>query len=349
MSGFNPVANAAKVQRLNEKRDKELKELNRKREEAAARSAGAGLKSFGAARVTLDAAVAAQTVGLVSRDDFLATRKRLEAESEAEAAAKAEALRAGAAAKQAAEKKALAEKRRKERSALSFYEEDDDSDGSDGESDGRCDDAERADRRLNARARAGGSMRAPQGIYPRARAMPPRAARLAPRAAPRAPPPARQPGADGGTPISPSAAGRAVSLPPRACAVRVDPRVAAPIRSEDAPAPPKRARKIGKDPGASTDFLPDRDREAEAAAAREALAADWRAREDELKQNDISITYSFWDGRGHRRNISVKRGATVGDFLDAVRRQLASEGFREMKVRGCGHGGKWGREGGRRW
>lgn len=190
MSGFNPVANAAKVQRLNEKRDKELKELNRKREEAAARSAGAGLKSFGAARVTLDAAVAAQTVGLVSRDDFLATRKRLEAESEAEAAAKAEALRAGAAAKQAAEKKALAEKRRKERSALSFYEEDDDSDGSDGGSDGRCDDAERADRRLDARARAGGSMRAPQGIYPRARAMSPRAARPALLAAPRAPPPA---------------------------------------------------------------------------------------------------------------------------------------------------------------
>ena len=155
MSGFNPVANAAKVQRLNEKRDKELKELNRKREEAAARSAGAGLKSFGAARVTLDAAVAAQTVGLVSRDDFLATRKRLEAESEAEAAAKAEALRAGAAAKQAAEKKALAEKRRKERSALSFYEEDDDSDGSDGGSDGRCDDAERAGS-ATGRARARG-------------------------------------------------------------------------------------------------------------------------------------------------------------------------------------------------
>jgi len=111
---------------------------------------------------------------------------------------------------------------------------------------------------------------------------------------------------------------------------------------DDGRPPPKRAagragvgsdlgRGLGKDPTVQTDFLPDRAREDRAARAREELAAQWHAREDELKQEPLRITYSFWDGRGHRREVQVPRGSTVSGFLDAVRRQLSGEGFREMK------------------
>ena len=45
----------------------------------------------------------------------------------------------------------------------------------------------------------------------------------------------------------------------------------------------------------------------------------------------MTITYSYWDGSGHRRVITVKKGDTVGQFLSAVRQQLQPE-FREMRA-----------------
>ncbi|GJN34475.1 hypothetical protein PR202_gb23138 [Eleusine coracana subsp. coracana] len=55
--------------------------------------------------------------------------------------------------------------------------------------------------------------------------------------------------------------------------------------------------KLGKDPTVETSFLPD----------------------------------SYWDGTGHRRNIQVRKGDTIGEFLRAVQQQLAPE-FREVRT-----------------
>nr|POE79096.1 protein xap5 circadian timekeeper [Quercus suber] len=46
---------------------------------------------------------------------------------------------------------------------------------------------------------------------------------------------------------------------------------------------------------------------------------------DELLQ----ITYSYWDGAGHRRVL--QEGDTIGEFLQAVQQQLAPE-FREIRT-----------------
>lgn len=37
------------------------------------------------------------------------------------------------------------------------------------------------------------------------------------------------------------------------------------------------------------------------------------------------IIYSYWDGSGHRRNVTVAKGSTIGEFLDQVRRDLARD------------------------
>lgn len=37
------------------------------------------------------------------------------------------------------------------------------------------------------------------------------------------------------------------------------------------------------------------------------------------------VTYSYWDGSGHRRSVTVTKGATIGEFLDKVRRDLAKD------------------------
>jgi protein FAM50 len=49
-----------------------------------------------------------------------------------------------------------------------------------------------------------------------------------------------------------------------------------------------------------------------------------------LCTSDVQVTYSYWDGSGHRRSINVAKGATIGKFLEAVRQQLSTD-FSEMR------------------
>ncbi|GAB4838477.1 hypothetical protein Ancab_028021 [Ancistrocladus abbreviatus] len=86
--------------------------------------------------------------------------------------------------------------------------------------------------------------------------------------------------------------------------------------------------KFGKDPTVETSFLPDSEREAEEQAERERLKKRWLREQELIKNEPLEITYSYWDGTGHRR---VRKGDTIGDFLRAVQQQLAPE-FREIRT-----------------
>jgi hypothetical protein len=59
-----------------------------------------------------------------------------------------------------------------------------------------------------------------------------------------------------------------------------------------------------------------------------------------LKAEPLEITYSYYNGAGHRRQITVAKGDTVGRFLKGVQEQLAQQ-FREMRCVWL-HGGWWG-------
>ena len=72
---------------------------------------------------------------------------------------------------------------------------------------------------------------------------------------------------------------------------------------EDTPAA-KRA-KFGKNPNVDTSFLPDREREEAERQERERLRKEWLQRQEEIKQEDIEISYSYWDGSGHRKSVVV--------------------------------------------
>jgi len=73
---------------------------------------------------------------------------------------------------------------------------------------------------------------------------------------------------------------------------------------EDSDQPAKRA-KFRKNPNVDTSFLPDRDREEAERKDRERLRQEWLRKQEELKQEEIEITYSFWDGSGHRKSVMV--------------------------------------------
>ncbi|CAN7136584.1 unnamed protein product [Brassica rapa subsp. narinosa] len=86
--------------------------------------------------------------------------------------------------------------------------------------------------------------------------------------------------------------------------------------------------KLGKDPSVETNFLPDSEREAEEQAERERLKKQWTREQEQIKNEPLQITYSYWDGTGHRR---VRKGDAIGNFLRAVQQQLAPD-FREIRT-----------------
>ncbi|KAF9167973.1 hypothetical protein DFQ27_005370 [Actinomortierella ambigua] len=80
--------------------------------------------------------------------------------------------------------------------------------------------------------------------------------------------------------------------------------------------------KLGKDPNIDTSFLPDRQREEEERRIREELRQEWLKKQDEIKKEAIRITYSYWDGSGHRKEVECVKGNTISQFLEKCRQQV---------------------------
>lgn len=82
--------------------------------------------------------------------------------------------------------------------------------------------------------------------------------------------------------------------------------------------------KIMKDPNVDTDFLPDKERERQEEIERIRLRKEWEELQERIKGKDnvvlsvtswligltqideqVTVTYSYWDGSGHRRELTV--------------------------------------------
>ncbi|CAH1117337.1 unnamed protein product [Phaedon cochleariae] len=90
-------------------------------------------------------------------------------------------------------------------------------------------------------------------------------------------------------------------------------------------------KKIKKDPNVDTSFLPDREREEEENRLREELRQQWAEQQQKLKEEVMDITFSYWDGSGHRRTVRVKKGNSIYQFLQKVLELLRKE-FSELKT-----------------
>ncbi|KAJ1309886.1 hypothetical protein OPQ81_006648 [Rhizoctonia solani] len=80
--------------------------------------------------------------------------------------------------------------------------------------------------------------------------------------------------------------------------------------------PPVKRNKVNKNPAVDTSFLPDREREEQERRIREELRQEWIRKQEELKQEDIEVTYSYWDGSGHRKSVMCKKGDDIATFLE---------------------------------
>lgn len=78
------------------------------------------------------------------------------------------------------------------------------------------------------------------------------------------------------------------------------------LGEDDAETAAAKRRKLRKNPNVDTSFLPDRDREEQERREREELRQEWLRKQEELKAEDVEITYSYWDGSGHRKSVTVR-------------------------------------------
>jgi protein FAM50 len=92
---------------------------------------------------------------------------------------------------------------------------------------------------------------------------------------------------------------------------------------------------LGKDPTVTTAFLPDKDRDCQEEELRQQLAKEWELQQAAIKSEPLEITYSYYNGTGHRRKIQVCKGDSISQFLKSVQEQLREE-FREMRTTSVG-------------
>lgn len=101
--------------------------------------------------------------------------------------------------------------------------------------------------------------------------------------------------------------------------------------SLDSKEPVTKKKKITKNPDVDTSFLPDREREEEERRLREELRQEWVQKQEKLKNEEIEITFSYWDGSGHRRSVKMKKGNSIYQFLQKCLEILRKE-FHELRA-----------------
>lgn len=94
----------------------------------------------------------------------------------------------------------------------------------------------------------------------------------------------------------------------------------------DVEAPVIVKKKLLKDPSVDTSFLPDAERDERDRQERLKLKREWKQEQERIKAEKINITYSYYDGAGHRRSIVITKGTTVEEFLSQVRKE-----FKELR------------------
>ena len=97
---------------------------------------------------------------------------------------------------------------------------------------------------------------------------------------------------------------------------------------EDSESAAKKPKSL-KDPSVDTSFLPDQQRDADERAERIRLAREWKEAQKTQRETPLQVTYSYWDGSGHRKTIVVKQGNTIGEFLQKVLDDLIPQ-FRQL-------------------
>uniref|UniRef100_A0A667XPM7 Family with sequence similarity 50 member A n=1 Tax=Myripristis murdjan TaxID=586833 RepID=A0A667XPM7_9TELE len=94
----------------------------------------------------------------------------------------------------------------------------------------------------------------------------------------------------------------------------------------------KKKKQLGKNPDVDTSFLPDRDREVSPTHVI-LVGGFYIEKEKSLLGEEIEITFSYWDGSGHRKTVKMRKGNTIQSFLQRALEVLRKD-FSELRSAG---------------
>lgn len=90
-------------------------------------------------------------------------------------------------------------------------------------------------------------------------------------------------------------------------------------------------KKRMKNPEVDTSFLPDRERDENIEREKARLRQEWLDQQEIIKNESLNVVYSYWNGSGHRKSITIKKDTSIGKFLEAVKQQCMAE-FTELRM-----------------
>jgi protein FAM50 len=88
---------------------------------------------------------------------------------------------------------------------------------------------------------------------------------------------------------------------------------------------------FGKDPTAHTSFLYDAGRQFDKEKQKQDLIEEYYSMQETMKKEKLEVTYSYWDGSGHRRTTHVEKQFTIGQFLTKAKKELEKTDFPELR------------------
>ncbi|XP_070498267.1 protein FAM50 homolog [Chironomus tepperi] len=100
------------------------------------------------------------------------------------------------------------------------------------------------------------------------------------------------------------------------------------LNAEDFEVPKKRIR---KNPTVNTSFLKDRERDELDHKLKEDLKKQWTKQQNVIRNEKIEVVYSYYDGSGHRFSISMQKGNSIAEFLQACLETHLRKEFAELR------------------
>lgn len=89
-------------------------------------------------------------------------------------------------------------------------------------------------------------------------------------------------------------------------------------------------KKLNKNPNVDTSYLADKERDQRIEDEKNRLHREWLEEQLRVKKEQLEVTYSYWDGSGHRQSIIIEKGITIFKFLEKVKTDLSSK-FKELR------------------
>ncbi|TIA91907.1 hypothetical protein E3P81_01809 [Wallemia ichthyophaga] len=81
-------------------------------------------------------------------------------------------------------------------------------------------------------------------------------------------------------------------------------------------------KKLSKNPQVDTSFLPDRDRDISETSQREILRIEFLEKQEQIKSEELTIHFAFFDGTSHPSSLTCNKGDTFTRFLDKSRQNF---------------------------